>query len=186
MSPPKAPSPNEPQRTLNESDFMRLFVKHETALRAFVRSILPNWNSVDDAIQEASVMMWQKFSQLDGEDGFLPWAKVILRFKCLNAVTGLRRDGRLLSDEVLKQIADEAEAIEAERVAEIRSALQDCMNQFTQPHQELLMAPYQADVQITKLADGCGKSVNAFYKLLGRLRTKLTACVQQRLQMEAY
>ncbi|GAB5515081.1 MAG: sigma-70 family RNA polymerase sigma factor [Rhodopirellula baltica] len=185
MSPFHDPPMQAPQRALTESDFMRLFVKHETALRAFARSILPNWNAVDDAIQEASVTMWQKFSQLDGEDGFLPWAKVILRFKCLNAVTGLRRDSRLLSDEVLKQIADEAEAIEAERIAEIRSALQYCMSEFTRPHQELLMAPYQGNVQITKLADDCGKTVNAFYKLLGRLRVKLSACVQQRLQMEA-
>ncbi|PHQ34859.1 sigma-70 family RNA polymerase sigma factor [Rhodopirellula bahusiensis] len=178
-------SPSEvPPTTLTESDFMRLFLKHELALRAFARSILPNWNAVDDAIQEASVTMWQKFSQLENEAGFLPWAKVILRFKCLNAVTGLRRDGRLLSDEVLKQIADESEAIEAERVTEIRSALQDCLTQFTRPHQELLMAPYQGDGQITKIANSCGKTVNAFYKLLGRLRAKLATCVQQRLQME--
>jgi RNA polymerase sigma-70 factor (ECF subfamily) len=178
-------SPSEvPPSKLTESDFMRLFVKHELALRAFARSILPNWHAVDDAIQEASVTMWQKFSQLDDEDGFLPWAKVILRFKCLNVVTGMRREGRLLSDDVLKQIADEAEAMEAERITAIRSALQDCLTQFTGPHQELLMAPYQADTPITKLAEGCGKTVNAFYKLLGRLRAKLAACVQQRLQVE--
>ncbi|WDQ14773.1 sigma-70 family RNA polymerase sigma factor [Rhodopirellula sp. P2] len=179
-------SPSQvPPQPLTESDFMRLFVKHELALRAFARSMLPNWNAVDDAIQEASVTMWQKFSQLDGEDGFLPWAKVILRFKCLSAVTGLRRDGRLLSDEVLKQIADEAEAIETERVVEIRSALQECLTKFPPPHQELLMAPYQSGGQITQLAENGGKTVNAFYKLLGRLRQKLADCVQQRLQMEA-
>ncbi|WP_044302724.1 sigma factor, partial [Rhodopirellula sallentina] len=73
-----------PPKTLSESDFMRLFVQHELALRAYARSILPTWNAVDDAIQEASVTMWQKFSQLDTEDGFLPWAKVIVRFKCLS------------------------------------------------------------------------------------------------------
>ncbi|MFG0266831.1 MAG: sigma-70 family RNA polymerase sigma factor [Rhodopirellula sp. JB055] len=181
MSPSEVPPPK-----LTESDFMRLFVKHELALRAFARSILPNWNAVDVAIQEASVTMWQKFPQLENEDGFLPWAKVILRFKCLNAVTGMRREGRLLSDEVLKQIADESEAMEAERVAEIRSALQDCLTQFSRPLQELLIAPYQANTPISQLAEGCGKTVNAFYKLLGRLRAKLASCVQQRLQVETF
>ncbi|MCC9642078.1 sigma-70 family RNA polymerase sigma factor [Rhodopirellula sp. JC740] len=172
-------------KTLTESDFMRLFVQHELALRAYARSILPTWNAVDDAIQEASVTMWQKFSQLDTEDGFLPWAKVIVRFKCLSLITKYRRDLCLFSDEMLQQIADEAEAIQSEQVTSIRSSLKICMQQFTQPHQELLLAPYLAGGQVQKIADDCGKSVNAIYKLLGRLRQKLSACIERRLQAEA-
>ena len=73
-----------PKRT-PETEFMRLFVQHEAVLRGYARSLLPDWNSVDDALQEASVTMWQKLGQLDSEQGFLPWAKVILRYKCLPA-----------------------------------------------------------------------------------------------------
>ncbi len=76
------PDSNQSSSRLSEGEFMRLFVKHEPALRAFARSILPDWNSVDDALQEASVTMWEKLGQLRDESGFLPWAKVILRFKC--------------------------------------------------------------------------------------------------------
>ncbi|MGB7325871.1 MAG: sigma-70 family RNA polymerase sigma factor [Rubripirellula sp.] len=173
---------SDPSRAISEGEFMRLFLKHEPALRAFARSILPNWNAVDDAIQEASVTMWEKLGQLRDEEGFLPWAKVILRFKCLSAVSGLRRNGHLLSDEVLKQIADEAESIEA---GEIREALNSCLTQFSDSHQQLLLAPYSGGSQIQQLAETSGKSVNAFYKLLGRLRLKLADCVRGRLQPEA-
>ena len=48
-----------------EVDFMRMFLKHENALRAFARSLLPDWDAVDDVLQDASVIMWQKLSQLD-------------------------------------------------------------------------------------------------------------------------
>ncbi|TWU57634.1 RNA polymerase sigma factor [Rubripirellula reticaptiva] len=164
---------------------MRLFLKHEPALRAFARSILPNWNAVDDAIQEASVTMWEKLGQLRDEEGFLPWAKVILRFKCLSAVSGLRRNGHLLSDEVLKQIADEAESIDAGEIVEIREALNSCLTQFSASHQQLLLAPYSGGGRIQQLAETSGKSVNAFYKLLARLRLKLADCVRGRLQPEA-
>jgi RNA polymerase sigma-70 factor (ECF subfamily) len=44
---------------------------------------LPDWDAVDDVLQDASVIMWQKLSQLDDEDGFLPWGKVIVRFPLL-------------------------------------------------------------------------------------------------------
>ena len=76
----------------SEAEFMRLFVRHEPVLRAYARTILPDWNSVDDALQEASVTMWEKLGQLRDEDGFLPWAKVILRFKCLSTVAAIRRE----------------------------------------------------------------------------------------------
>lgn len=169
----------------SEGEFMRLFVKHEPALRAYARSILPDWNAVDDALQEASVTMWEKLGQLRDESGFLPWAKVILRFKCLSAIGALRRDRHVLSDDVLNMIADEVEATDADEFAEIRGALTTCLTQFSGPHQELLLAPYAGDGRVKLLAQQGTKSVNALYKLLGRLREKLSQCIRGQLEMEA-
>ncbi len=169
---------------LSEGDFMRLFVKHEPALRAYARSMLPDWNTVDDALQEASVTMWEKLGQLNGEDGFLPWAKVILRFKCLSAIASVRRDRHVLSDEVLKLIADEADAIDNESVVAVRQALNVCLAKFSDHHQQLLLAPYAGDGRVKKIAEDCNKSVNSLYKLLGRLRDKLAVCVQREIGPE--
>tara|TARA_R110002072_G_scaffold302999_4_gene491154 strand:+ start:5259 stop:5804 length:546 start_codon:yes stop_codon:yes gene_type:complete len=174
----------DPTPNLSEGDFMRLFVKHEPALRAFARSILPDWNSVEDALQEASVTMWEKLGQLKDEDGFLPWAKVILRFKCLSSIATLRRSRHVLSDEVLELIADEAEAIDAGEIASVRRALNICLSKFPSPHQELLLAPYVGDGRVKQLAGRDRKSVNALYKLLGRLRAKLAICVRGQIASE--
>lgn len=163
---------------------MRLFVRHEPALRAYARTMLPDWNSIDDALQEASVTMWQKMGQLENDEGFLPWAKVILRYKCLQVVERLRRDRPLLSDEVLKLIADEAERITTGEYGDLRSALNQCMEEFSKAHQELVLAPYGGAGRVKELAKQAGKSANSLYKLLGRLREKLTGCVQSRVQAE--
>ncbi len=66
---------NQDKSTLTEADFMRLLLQHENALRAFARSLLPDWDAVDDVLQDASVIMWQKLGQLEDEKGFLPWGK---------------------------------------------------------------------------------------------------------------
>lgn len=174
----------EPPQKLSEGEFMRLFLTHEQALRAFARSILPDWGTVDDALQEASVTMWQKLGQLRDEDGFLPWAKVILRFKCLSATTVLRRDRRLLSPAVLELIADEAEAMDAQEVREIRGALNVCLAKFPAPHRELLLAPYAGEGKVKQLAEQGTKTVNALYKFLGRLRLKLADCIRGQLETE--
>ena len=58
-------SDNQDKSTLTEVDFMRLLLQHENALRAFARSLLPDWDAVDDVIQDASVIMWQKTGFMD-------------------------------------------------------------------------------------------------------------------------
>ncbi len=176
--------PNEHTPPISEATFIRLFVRHEPALRAYAHSILPDWEWVDDALQEASVTMWQKRGQLWDEEGFLPWAKVILRFKCFSLASAARRDRHVFSDEVLKLLADEAEAISSHDVACVRRALRECIAQFSPPHQELLLAPYAGDGRVLQLARQCGKSANALYKLLGRLREKLAACVRKQIELE--
>ena len=172
--------------SLSEGDFMRLLMKHEPALRAFARVLLPDWNAVDDVIQEASVTLWEKFGQLRDAEGFLPWAKVVVRFKCLSAIASMRRDRHVFSDAVLEMLADDADAIDAEEQAAERRALRSCLETFSAPHQELLLAPYSGEGQVLQLAIQSGRSANALYKLLGRLREKLATCVQRNIKLHAH
>ncbi|EMI46977.1 RNA polymerase factor sigma-70 [Rhodopirellula sp. SWK7] len=174
------PSPASP--TL--ADFMPLFLRHETALRAYARAILPDWGSVDDALQEASVTMLEKFEQLHTVDGFLPWAKVILRFKCFAVAAANRRHRPILSEEVLRLIADEAEPLSQQTLFDSRAALDACMQRFSDAHQTLLLAPYAGDGEVKRTAEQAGKTANALYKLIGRLREKLSECVEVKLQQE--
>lgn len=129
--------------------------------------------------------MWEKLGQLNDEPGFLPWAKVILRFKCLSLVASTRRRRVVLSHEILELLADEAEAMTSEEVTNVRHALSSCLVRFSEAHQELLLAPYAGDGRVKQLAEECRKPVNALYKLLGRLREKLATCIRGQLQWEA-
>lgn len=168
----------------NEGLFMRLLMEHEPALRAYSRSLLPNWSLVDEVIQEASLTLWQKFDQLQDEEGFLPWAKVVVRFKSLSAISNLQRDRLVLSDRVLELLADEADSLEVEEQAANLRALRSCMTDFTPAHQKLLLAPYTKGGEVRQLAEQSGRSANALYKLLGRLRGKLSDCVRRNLANE--
>lgn len=184
MSQPSEPPDNIEDRT-SEGDFMRLLMQHEPALRAFARTLLPEWGLVDEVIQEASVTLWQKFDQLRSMEGFLPWAKVTVRFKCLSVIGALRRDRHVFSEGVIKMLADEAESIDAGTQASAMKALRGCLAKFSDSHQELLLAPYASDGGVKMLASQVGKSPNALYKLLGRLREKLAVCIHSNLAQDA-
>ncbi len=162
---------------------MRLLIRHEPVLRAYARTLLPDWNAVDEVLQEASITLWDKFDQLRSEEGFLPWAKVMVRFKCLSHVAKLRREQRVFSEGVLEQLAEEAAELDADAHARQRVALRKCLAEFSSPHQELLLAPYHGSGRVKGLAEAQGRSANALYKLLGRLREKLATCVERSLKV---
>ena len=170
-----------PPAPLAESDFLRLFVKNEEALRAFARVLLPTWESVDEVIQEASVVMWRKLTQLESAESFLPWAKVIVRFEALRLRRDFARDRHVFSEEVLELLASEATRVEEDRWERERDALAVCLGQLAPHHRELVLAPYAGGGQVSRIAEQTGRSVNSLYKLLGRLREKLVVCVETTL-----
>jgi RNA polymerase sigma-70 factor, ECF subfamily len=175
---------SETQFDLSETEFLALLVKHEPGLRAFARVLLPDWDLVDESLQEASVTMWQKRGQLQSADGFVPWAKVILRFKCLKQLEKLRQRRPLLSNEILETLAARDESRSAIEVTQRGRALHACLNQFSAEHRELLLAPHGSNDSVVAIAQRQAKSPNALYKLLGRLREQLVDCIRRRLAEE--
>ncbi len=180
MSTQRDPAP-EPGHGVGDDLFLRTFVRHEAALRAYARVMVPGWDAVDDVMQEASVVMWRKFADLDSEENFLPWARVIVRFEALRARRTFARDRLVFSGELLAVLAEEAaESTEEERLAEA-AALRGCLQKLSPAHQELILAPYAGDGRVKQLGEQAGRSANSLYKLLGRLRAKLQECVERQM-----
>ncbi|MFO0821710.1 MAG: sigma-70 family RNA polymerase sigma factor [Gemmataceae bacterium] len=169
----------------DDEQFLRLYLRHEEALRAFARALLPTWEAVDEVLQEASVVMWKKLGQLESASGFLPWAKVIVRFEALRLRRRFSRDRVVFSDAILDLLAAEALEVPDSTIDRDRAALNECLAQLSPPERELVLAPYAGDGRVAMLAQQSGRSANSLYKLLGRLRERLMNCVEARLAREA-
>lgn len=176
---------SESLNPLSEADFVRLFARHELALRNYARLILPDWTSVDDVLQDASVTMWESRQRVRDESGFLPWGKVIVRHKCFNAIAKMRRDRLVLDKDVLERIAreDEAES-KSEDLVRIQRSLEGCLGELPPQRRELVLAPYRGAGEVKKLAEQGNKTPNSLYKIIGRLRAKLSRCVEEKLRLE--
>ena len=165
----------------DESGLMRLFVRHERELRAYARTLLPTWEAVEDTLQEASVVIWKKREQLDDEAAFLPWAKTIVRFEALKTRRRVARDRLMLSEETIARLADQAAESPDGLLDQERNALRRCLQQFSDEQRKLLLAPYLSDGAVREMAERSGRTANSLYKLLGRLREKLSQCLERRL-----
>ena len=96
----------EPKDT--SSDFMRLYMTHESKIRGYVLCMVNNWADADDILQEAAIVMMKKYKGFDSKRGFLHWALRVAHFEVLNHVSNKRNRLPLFSPEVLEAIEERA------------------------------------------------------------------------------
>ena len=168
---------NEPGS--QQEDFVRLFSRHEGSVRAFVASLLPNWEGVDEVMQEASVVMWRKFDQFDPDregSSFLNWAFMIARYEVLMYRRKRATDRLVFSEDVFELLAAEANEI-LEVQPQRREALGKCLGKLEPPQRELVGAVYADGISIKDAAAKVGRTPTGLYKALARIRQSLQRCI---------
>ncbi|MEK6237361.1 MAG: hypothetical protein N2C14_21835, partial [Planctomycetales bacterium] len=106
---------DESEKNTPHEAFLRLFTRFEGNLRAFVASLLPTWEGVDEVMQESSIVLWRKFAQFDqgAEEGVLDWAFMIARYEVLKYRRRRATDRLRFSEDVFELLAAEAESVVA-------------------------------------------------------------------------
>jgi RNA polymerase sigma-70 factor (ECF subfamily) len=160
--------------------FVQLFVRHEPAIRGFVRSLFPAAQHADEILQETCLVLWRKFGEFEPGTDFLAWALTIARFEALKFRRKLARDRHVFSPDLLATLAEEA-AAEIDRRQEERRALETCIQRLPQKQRDLIRAAYVPGVTIKEVAEQVGRSATSLYKALNRLRLLLLKCIQARI-----
>ena len=174
---------NDPNANNAHESFLRLFTRFEGNLRAFVTSLLPTTEGVDDVMQEASVVLWRKFAEFDasGEEmEFLSWAFMIARYEVLKYRRGRATDRLQFSEDVMKLLADDAIQVCTNQI-DRQLALHECVKRLESKQQALVKAVYEDGVAIKDVAKQIGRTPTGLYKALARIRDRLTKCVNKML-----
>lgn len=169
---------NEPRDSHEE--FLRLWTHHEPELRAFVRSCCPRAQEVDEVLQDVSIAAWRKFSTLDDHNAFGPWACLIARYELLMARRRFARDRLVLSEDIVKLLADEA-ADELPLRNRQLEALEDCIQRLPRERRELALTAYTRGTSTREVAMQLGRTESSLYQLLARIRRELQCCVERTL-----
>ena len=167
---------DEPDR----EQFVRLIVQHDRPIRAYLRGLLPTAEDVDEVMQEVSVVAWRKFDQLDDPNDFRRWVCVIARYEVLMHRRKKARDRLLLGDELERLIAEEG-LEELELRAQQLDALEGCLKKLPKERRQLVLHVYAAEHPMKTIAEQIGKTPEALYQLLSRVRRQLLQCVERTL-----
>lgn len=168
-------------------DFTFQWAKTQLSVRAFLNSFLSDRSSIDDCIQEVALLAWKKGPRgvAEGEH-FLAFCLACARRIAMGEVRKKYRNrSQQLSEETSAALADTVALMEQEESREPAariSALQGCLDSLEPGPRRLLELRYSSKdhAALQNEAKATGKSMDAIYKKLERLRTLLRDCVTRK------
>lgn len=163
--------------------FMRLFTSHEPRLRAFALSLIPNWADAEDVLQQANLVIWEKFDAFQPGTDFFAWAGRIVFLTAKDFRKRQLRTKVRFDDAFLEAVAAEAIALQGE-MDERRRALDDCVQRLPPRHREVLRLRYEQRQSAEETAERVGRTADAIHNLLSRVRKALFDCVTRKVRAE--
>lgn len=161
--------------------FMRLFLENEHVVLRYILALVPNLADARDIVQETAVSLWKRFDAYDREQPFAPWACRFALNKIRHHWRREKRKQKLFDEETLDFLA--ARRIErAEELDYRREHLKECMRRMPDKSRSIITGYYFREQTVEELSEESGRTVEAIYKALQRIRKGLMECIQTRLE----
>ena len=161
--------------------YLPLWTQHQRRIFAYIYTLIPNRADAEDLLQETSITLWEKFDRFEPGTDFVAWACQVAYWKVRNARRKYARSPIIHDDELLTAISDKALAAQP-LLDQRHEALAVCLEKLKEHDREMVMSRYESDRTIEDVAKLSGRSVEAAYKALSRIRRALMDCVTLRLE----
>lgn len=177
------PDPNPD--AASQEQFLRLFLASEAEVFRYTAALVPKLSDAQEIVQQTALALWAKFDEYDPAQPFTPWA---CRFALNQARQWLAHRARwqsLLSGDLAETLARRREELATEIDARF-AHLASCLEQLPPANQALVEGYYYRRATVEALATESGRTVEAIYKSLQRIRQALLKCIQGALAEEAH
>jgi RNA polymerase sigma-70 factor (ECF subfamily) len=166
--------PEQPE----QNDFLKLFIKHNRRLFAYVLTMIPNHMDAEDVLQETAGILWSKFAEYKTGSNFYAWARQIARYKVLEYYK--RKKAVLVEVELLDRIQAASEPI-LDSMDERMAALRGCLKKLKPQDARLIHARFHENTTLKETAARTNQSVHTLYKRMAYIYTVLQVCIKKTL-----
>lgn len=165
---------------LEQNDFLRILLKSERAILRYVMAIVPNASDAQEIFQETAVALWNHIEKYDPNRPFVPWA---CRFAANKAKEHLRKQGQWKGflDEDVATMLLERRAENSSDLDRRVEPLRDCVSELPPRNRMLIEKYYFEQTPLEGISREVGRSNDALYKSLQRIRSVLMECVNGKL-----
>ena len=167
---------SSPLETESRKQLVALMTRHQRQIFAYIYTLVPDRHDAEDLLQETSVVICDKFDEFTPGTDFVAWACQIAWWRIRYARQKFARSKVVFDDEVLEKVAHTVQAMRPE-LGERHEALARCLQKLAPRDRELLLTRYEPGCGVAEAAERTGRSMDAAYKALNRLRKLLHDCV---------
>jgi RNA polymerase sigma-70 factor, ECF subfamily len=164
--------------TQNNEQFAAYWARYEPRVFAYIHTLLPNWVDAQDVLQETSIVLWEKLDQFTPGTDFVRWACRVAYFEVKKHRQRKHSQGILLSesfvDLLTKRMSESSDDLQS-----LLSTLGVCVEKLNPPERELIRMYYVLGADAKSAADQLGRTPDAVYKSLQRVRRKLFDCIRR-------
>ena len=151
-------------------------------LLAYARALLGNYTAAEDAVQEAMLVVMQKFDQFQEGTSILAWCRAIVRLEVLRVKQQRQREQTLaerLMDDAIDAAFEEFQQAQRRDDAESwRKALERCLQQVPQRGRRVLRARFVDELSYQQIGQRVGMTLEAVRKALFRIKKQVRSCVE--------
>jgi len=157
----------------------QLFVRHQSAVRAFAIALTGDFAAADDVVQETFLTVTAKAADFEPETNFVAWACAIARLKVLEN----RRAARRFSPAVVESLAASIPAAELgfDLGQERLPLLLECLKHLPPRARDLVRLRYFLEQGPSQIAAALGRSVGGVNTSLLKARDALRDCIAAKL-----
>ena len=162
-------------------------VEYQSALLAFIYTLLPGDSSVNDVLQRTNLVIWRKRKDFKEGTNFKSWAFSIAHWEVRAYLKECKRKSWLVVDDELCDKLNQSMTFLVEDVpfAHLRGDLEFCIQRLRPQDQDLLQHRYFSDNTLKDFSEKTGRPINSLKTTLNRIRIALRKCIEARIAMKS-
>lgn len=164
--------------------FMERLVPCQSRVYRYIASLISHRIDAEDLFQKTCLSAWEQRSTYDPDRDMFLWLCGIARNHVRHYFRSRKSSPTQLAPDVMEQLADLRLTDDA-RQEERRRALEGCLEKLPGKDREVLETYYGRHQPVREMAAALGRSTEAVFKSLQRLRTLLHDCISAGLPGEA-
>jgi RNA polymerase sigma-70 factor (ECF subfamily) len=167
-----------PCNELAREAYVQHLIDEQTALFAYITTLLGNLNDASNVLQQTNLVLWRKVAEFTPGTNFQSWSRKTAYYQTLAFLRDKKRDKHIFDQALLEKLAARpATADEDER----RIALRHCLGTISADSLGLLRQRYAPGTSISDIAKQRRKSEGAIRNALMRVRQSLVQCIERQL-----
>jgi len=164
-------------RRASQQRFLSLFLRSEREIFRYVAALVPNVTDAEDIVQQTAIALWEKFETYDPAQPFTPWACRFALNKARQWIERRQRWQALLQGGLAEELAQRREELRPELEIRLKH-LEGCIGKLPEDQRSIVEDYYYHRSGIEKVAESAGRTVEATYKALQRIRNALQTCIE--------